>query len=153
MRQTNTEHRLILDSSEQQTLFLQNMLKNATQTPMVGTALSGTISSATAQGYLPQYRGSAAASLAPAMLNHVTVDRDPEGSQAAAEIIKEPIGGLSILPAQVILPENRPLNTDRIQALSSLGGDTMRAENYMRYLAQKDKKALSAELPAAGHLR
>ena len=129
------------------------MLKNATQTPMVGTALSGTVSSATAQGYLPQYRGSAAASLAPAMLNHATVDRDSEGLRAASEITKESIGGLSIVPTQIILPENRPLNTDRIQALSTLGGDTMRAENYMRYLAQKDRKASGAELPATGHLR
>ena len=141
------------NSSEQQTIFLQNMLRNATQSPMVGSALSGRVSSATAQGYLPQYRGSAAASLAPAMLNHASADHDIDHKQASSDITKEPATG--IVNSQFMLSENRPFVNERMHSVSSVGGDSMRAESYMRYLAQKDKRNVDmiAELSATSQLR
>ncbi|KAE9380250.1 hypothetical protein N431DRAFT_323499 [Stipitochalara longipes BDJ] len=126
-------------SVEQQTLFLQNMLKNTTQTHMASPALSGAISSATAQGYLPQYRGSAAASLAPAMANYSTSERDSERPTTKSEATYDTvIGGASILAAN-FLPENRPLNVNRLQRPTPPPVETMGAEEYMRYLTQKDE--------------
>ncbi|PMD35247.1 hypothetical protein L207DRAFT_109635 [Hyaloscypha variabilis F] len=124
---------------EQQTLFLQNMLKNSTQTHMASPALSGAVSSATAQGYLPQYRGSAAASLAPAMVNYSTSERDSERSMAKSELTYDnAIGGASILAAN-FLPENRPLNVNRLQRPTPPPVETMGAEEYMRYLTERDE--------------
>ncbi len=103
---------------------------------MVGTALSGTVSSATAQGYLPQYRGSAAASLAPAMTNVTASERDADQSPAKAQTSK---GNSISFTAVNSLPENRPL-LDCPQGAITQSTDNMGAEGYMRFLTEKDEK-------------
>ncbi|KUJ22947.1 uncharacterized protein LY89DRAFT_162151 [Mollisia scopiformis] len=117
--------------TEQQTLFLQNILKK--EAPMVGSALSGTISSATAQGYLPPYRGSAAASLAPAVMNMQHTDSDGEngGSKRDSKHFSGPAQAM----ATSFLPENRPFNSERIPRAAP----TSEAESYMRYLTTKEE--------------
>ena len=122
----------ILHSAEQQTLFLQNMLRNTTQTTMAAPALSGAVSSATARGYLPQYRGSAAASLAPAMLTNPASGRDTEPPSAKPDGPKEYNGSIAPLVAANFLPENRPLNRDQISRPETMGADA-----YMRYITRK----------------
>jgi hypothetical protein len=113
------------------------MLKNTTQTQMTSPALSGAISSATAQGYLPQYRGSAAASLAPAIVNFLTSDRDGAHSMAMAETTNTAVGATLGHEASS-LPENRPLSGTRLQRPTPPPAETMGAEEYMRCLTQKD---------------
>jgi hypothetical protein len=115
------------------------MLKNTTQTQIVGLALSGTISSATAQGYLPQYRGSAAASLAPAMVNLPAGDRDDERSLAKPELTHD--SAVSFAPANAanFLPENRPLTRNRLHRPTPPPAESRGAEGYMRYLSQKNE--------------
>lgn len=54
--------------------LLKSMLKNK-QGGVLSPPLSGEMSSATAQGYLPQYRGAAAASLAPSIIGANTPSR------------------------------------------------------------------------------
>ncbi|PBP20752.1 hypothetical protein BUE80_DR008283 [Diplocarpon rosae] len=102
-------------SSDHHTQFLQTMLKNACQVPIVGTPLSGTISSATAQGYLPQYGGSAAASLAPA----------ESGKISTSGVTSSMVGKFQ--------SENRPFNQQR----NNRAPDTMNAEGYLRYITNK----------------
>jgi hypothetical protein len=109
------------------------MLKNTTQTQMTSQALSGAISSATAQGYLPQYRGSAAASLAPAMVNFATGERDNERSMT-----KMNDSGVAPNLSANLLAESRPMNVNRPQRPMLPCAETMGAEDYMRYLTQKD---------------
>ncbi|KAE8453154.1 hypothetical protein EG329_011221 [Mollisiaceae sp. DMI_Dod_QoI] len=120
-------------STEQQTLFLQNILKN--EPSMVGSALSGTISSATAQGYLPPYRGSAAASLTPTAMNlqHPTLDVENIGSKHDAA---KPFSSPTPAIATSFLSENRPFNSERFPRATVPPND---AEAYMRYLALKDE--------------
>jgi hypothetical protein len=127
------------NSVEQQTLFLQNMLKNTDQTQMTSPALSGAISSATAQGYLPQYRGSAAASLAPAIVNFTTGERDGERTMAKADVTHDSATGVAPGHAANFLPENRPLSGNRLQRPTPSPTENMGAEEYMRYLTQKDE--------------
>ena len=143
-----------LFSGDQHTLFLQNMLRNTAAATMAAPALSGAVSSATAHGYLPQYRGSAAASLAPAMLNTMTtVEREDEAGGTKIDHIKISANGdfkvstegVAQLIAANFLPENRPVNRDRPRRPIRASVETMGAEGYMRYLAQKaedDKKIL-----------
>lgn len=133
--------RLLIEfhSIEQQTLFLQNMLKNTTQTQMTSPALSGAISSATAQGYLPQFRGSAAASLAPAIVNFSTGERDSVRSMARPETARDSAVGAASSLAANFLPENRPLNVTHLQRPTPPPVETMGAEEYVRYLTQKDE--------------
>jgi hypothetical protein len=98
---------------------------------MTGFAVSGTISSATAAGYLPQYRGSAVASLAPTISN-VVAQRDIEGLQTKPQILREHSTSSSFST------ENRPLNHSG--AHDNLNNS---AEGYLRSLARKaddDKK-------------
>jgi hypothetical protein len=132
----NTKSTLTDDfkSVEQQTLFLQNMLKNTDQTQMTSPALSGAISSATAQGYLPQYRGSAAASLAPAIVNFTTGERDGERTMAKADVTHDSATGVAPSHAANFLPENRPFSRNRLQRPTLPPAENMRAEEYMRYL-------------------
>ena len=125
-------------SIEQQTLFLQNMLKNTTQTQMTSPALSGAVSSATAQGYLPQYRGSAAASLAPAIVNFSTGERDVERSMGKAEATQDPVVGAPS-HANNFLAENRPLSRNRLPRPTPPPAENMGAEEYIRCLTQKDE--------------
>jgi hypothetical protein len=127
-------------------------MKSASQSPMVGPALSGAITSATARGYLPLYRGSAVASLAPAMLNHANPDRD---SQRCLETMKDAGNILNSLTSAVdILSENRPPHLERPQLQAFQGCEDLGAQEYMRYLAQKDDKnkkilrdSLNSEMP------
>jgi len=115
------------------------MLKNSTQSQMTGPALSGTISSATAQGYLPQYRGSAAASLAPAMVNLPVGERESERSTAKPELAHDSAAGVGSFNAATFLPENRPMARNRLQRPTPAPAESMGAEEYMRYLSQKDE--------------
>lgn len=125
-------------SSELHTLFLQNMLKSDAQIGMAAPALR-TVSSATAWGYLPQYRGSAAASLAPAMLSISTSERDGERpSPRFQQPKRHSDDGLPVIvPGH--LSENRPLERDQPPRPLVPTGDGLDAEGYMRYLAQKDR--------------
>jgi len=95
------------------------MLKNTALAIMSAPApaLSGMVSSTTAQGYLPIYRGSAAASLSPT-----------NGSD----------GALSHISVN-LLPENRPLTLEDQPHVSKKKNspETMGAEAYMRYLSNK----------------
>jgi hypothetical protein len=92
---------------------------------MTGFPISGTISSATAAGYLPQYRGSAVASLAPTMSN-VVAQRDLEGILAKPHILRENS------TSSTFSSENRPLT-------HSVGGENpnIGAEGYLRSLSRK----------------
>lgn len=99
---------------------------------MSSPALLGGITSATAQGYLPQYRGSAAASLSPAILNVAGVDRDQDHSTSKIESPRVANGSFAGVN---VLSENRPLS--RAIPIVRLPGEIMDAEGYMRYLAQK----------------
>jgi hypothetical protein len=101
---------------------------------MVAPALSGAVSSATAQGYLPLYRGAAAASLAPAALGGTAgIERDRERLTMKVD----QANGTVPLVVSSFLAENRPLNGDRSPRLTRPSPDTMGAEGYMRYLSQK----------------
>jgi hypothetical protein len=99
---------------------------------MIGTTLSGTVSSATAQGYLPQYRGSAAASLAPTVLNIPSAERDSERSTAKVDTAKDSLFGLTPFTAANFLLENRPLSRDRTQRPIAASVDALDAEGYLR---------------------
>jgi hypothetical protein len=110
------------------------MLRNSIQASMAAPALSGTVSSATAQGYLPQYSGAAAASLAPSAFNVTAQDRDADRSTMKPEQL---LGVVPLIAAN-FLPENRPLNRDRSPRPIRPSPDTMGAEGYMRYISQKD---------------
>lgn len=117
------------------------MLRNSVPGTMAAPALSGTVSSATAQGYLPQYRGAAAASLAPSAFNITAFDRDSESLTMKQD---QSHGNVPLVAAN-FLPENRPLNRDRSPQPIRPSPDTMGAEGYMRYLSQKaeeDKKII-----------
>jgi hypothetical protein len=113
------------------------MLKNTPQVTMAGTAVSGTVSSATAQGYLPQYRGSAAASLAPTILN-IGAERDVDQATTKVEPWKESnITGPLVVSS--ILSENHPLKRERSHRAirpSPDGG----AEAYLRFLSPKPEQ-------------
>ena len=87
------------------------MLKSTVQTPLVGTAVSGSVSPAVAQGYLPQYRGSAVASLAPAMLN---VDNSPPKLKVAKD---SGYGSFSFI-TETVLSENQRIQ-DRSQKVTT----------------------------------
>ena len=116
---------------------------------MAAPALSGAISSATAQGYLPQYRGSAAASLAPAMLSPMatmaTIEREDDFGVSRVDQIRMSANGdfsvstegVAPLIAANFLPENRPINRDRPRRPVRASVETLGAEGYMRYLTQK----------------
>jgi hypothetical protein len=119
--------------TESQTQFLQNILKK--EAPMVGSALSGTVSSATAQGYLPPYFGSAAASLTPSAMNKQYLDTDGEHTGTKRDPSKN-VTSLSGM-ATSFLPENRPFNSERYHRAIS---PATTAEGYMRYLSDKDEK-------------
>lgn len=108
------------------------MLRNSIQASMAAPALSGTVSSATAQGYLPQYPGAAAASLAPSAFNIAAQDRDDRPAMKPEQV-------QDIIPiiAANFLPENRPLNRDLSPTPSRHSPNTMGAEGYMRYISQK----------------
>ncbi|KAK0120077.1 hypothetical protein ONS95_011490 [Cadophora gregata] len=96
---------------DEQTIFLQQMLKNEGR---AGTPLMGTISSATAQGFLPQYRGSAAASLTPAeYIPYKSASTKATNSQA----------------------ENRPFNQDKNERHGVPGPQT--AEAYLRQISEQ----------------
>lgn len=126
-------------------MFLQNMLKNTAQMGMAAPALR-TVSSATAQGYLPQYRGSAAASLAPAMFRIPTPERDHEHLSSKTEL-PNPSADI-IIPASAsrVLPENWPLHRSQSPRLIRPATNTLGAEEYMRCIisqkADEDKRII-----------
>jgi hypothetical protein len=125
------ELKLTAISVEQQNLFLHNMLRNTAQVTMAAPALSGAVSSATAQGYLPQYRGAAAASLAPAALNMATT--------ANAKTSQPNSPGFAPQVSANFLPENRSLNRNQSPLLTRPPPKNMTAEEYARYVVEKDE--------------
>lgn len=125
-------------------MFLQSMLRNTPRSAMAAPALR-TVSSATAQGCLPQYRGSAAASLVPAMLSHYSPGRDGEYGSLKVEQPGHSGDGTTAVPGSDFLTENRPLHWDQSPHTIRSSSNTPGAEEYMRYLAQKadqDKRAI-----------
>lgn len=123
--------KLTSTSVDQQSKFLQNMLK--TQLSMTSEALTGVVTSTTAQGNLPQYRGSAAASLAPAMLNVLAYQRDVDYPTLKSETSTEGLAVLSPMVVSSTMAENRPLHGYS----SSTGG--FGAEDYMRHLTREQQ--------------
>ncbi|KAL3421455.1 hypothetical protein PVAG01_07900 [Phlyctema vagabunda] len=111
---TFAERIAAVNNPEQQTKFLQDMLRN---TAKAAPALSGSISNMTAHGYLPQYRGYAAASLAPSMNHSPAEHGTPQASSNNA----------SPLTSSGFMSENRPLH----DSLRGTPGP-MSAEEYMR---------------------
>lgn len=108
---------------------------------MSGPALSGGVSSAIAHGYLPHYRGTAAAALSPALLNVAGIERDLDHDTMKTESPKDVNGASPHNNAANNLSENRPLS--RAIPIVRPAPETMDAEGYMRYLTQKaddDKK-------------
>jgi len=100
------------------------MLRNTTLAAMSAPApaLSGKVSSTTAQGYLPIYRGSAAASLSPTMTDYKANSNNEAPGLLAAKT----------------LPENQPLNVDgRSRVSIKTSTESIGAQTYMRYLANK----------------
>lgn len=95
--------------------------------PMVGSALSATVSSATAQGYLPAYTGSAAASLYPSTSNlrQSAATSDYVGSKRDSRYVS---GNVPVMTTNS-LPENRPFNSSAPTS----------AESYMRHISSKDR--------------
>ena len=100
---------------------------------MSGPALSGRVSSATAHGYLPQYRGSANSSLSPAIQNGAAGEHDVTYQASKVAIHHEPIGPVSYNVAKG--PENLPLS--RAIPIVRPSIDSLDAEGYMRYLQTK----------------
>ncbi|RDL37318.1 uncharacterized protein BP5553_04751 [Venustampulla echinocandica] len=121
---------------EQQTLFLQNMLKNAetTQT-MTGSVLSGMVSSATATGYLPHYHGSAVASLAPNTSNVSETEQAVELRSSKHDLSRDMVN-----PGADLLSENRPLTGARPQRRNHDPTGSMGAEGYLLLVSQKAEK-------------
>lgn len=98
---------------------------------MTGLAVSGKVSSATATGYLPLYRGTAVASLAPTISNSSS-ERDTETT------IKPHLSRDSTFSS--IGENSAPSRSESLENLTS-------AEGYMRYLTQKgpDGKKLAEQ--------
>jgi hypothetical protein len=121
------EEKLIKTSADGQREFLQNMLKTPGQPTklMTGFAVSGTVSSATAAGFLPQYRGSAAASLAPTISN-VVAQRDIEGAFTKPRTLRENSA------TSTLIGENRPLHPTAGPEDTSNG-----AASYLRSIVRK----------------
>lgn len=119
------------------------MLKKQPTMTMSGSVLSGAVSSTTATGYLPQYRGSAAASLAPTIMNVSGAEREPERPTSKSGLSKDITEGGAQLNPVNFLPENLPLSRDERSARPS--PEHLGAEGYMRYVSQKadeDKNAI-----------
>ncbi|POS86782.1 hypothetical protein EPUL_004376, partial [Erysiphe pulchra] len=123
-------------SANQQTLFLQNMLKRDTPIlPLLGSALSGAITSENACGYLPQYRGSAIASFFPTKLPNIS------GVEVKCLVNKNTkIHQTEDLPScgvSGISPNSSRFNSDeRLRHPVFAIGPV--AANYMRSLTQRD---------------
>ncbi|RDW72123.1 hypothetical protein BP5796_08157 [Coleophoma crateriformis] len=139
---TFAERVAAVSNTAQQTKFLQNILRN---TAKAAPALSGTVSATTAEGFLPQYRGSAAASLAP------TMNTSPNGRTELREVEKD----VTTHVTSKTKSENLPL--DNIHPFRPAPPEAMGAEDYMRYVTAKDdgdKKnkegAYGAKMPALG---
>lgn len=102
---------------------------------MTGTALLGVVTSATAQGNLPQYRGTAAASLAPAMLNGPSTEREVDYPTLKTDTTKEAIVTVSPMVVSSFMSENRPLRA--YGSTEALG-----AEGNMLYLTREHQENL-----------
>ena len=102
---------------------------------MTGPAVSGMVSATNATGYLPHYRGSAVASLAPAFSN-VSAERDIQGTHAKHQHLRDNF------PTAAALGENRPLRqSTRLE-------DS--AEGYTRHLARKTQAEEDQKIIEAG---
>ncbi|KAH8601441.1 hypothetical protein B0O99DRAFT_589482 [Bisporella sp. PMI_857] len=115
-------------SVDQKSLLLQNLLRKTSVAASkdliaaAGPALSGMISPTIAQGYLPAYRGSAAASLI---------------SGSFDQRINSTVGTASLAVAN-FLPENCRLhNDDRLRGSTKTSAGLLNAEEYIRSLASR----------------
>jgi hypothetical protein len=115
------------------------MLKNQATMMMSGPVLSGAVSSATATGYLPQYRGSAAASLAPTIMNASGAERELDRPTSKSGFSKE----FTELGPVNFQSENRPLS--RSEHSTRPSPERLGAERYMRYVSQKDEGKKATE--------
>ncbi|KHJ30613.1 hypothetical protein EV44_g1948 [Erysiphe necator] len=124
-------------SANQQTLFLQNLLKRNTHIlPLLGSALSAAINSENARGYLPQYRGSAIASFFPMKLpNNIS------GVEVKCLVDKKSkihqIDGLPSCGASAIDSNNLKLNADQRLSHPAFAIGPV-ASSYMRTLTQRE---------------
>jgi hypothetical protein len=106
------------------------MLKSTIQAPLVGSIVSGSISPAVAQGYLPQYRGSAAASLAPAMLN-------VETSPPKLKVAKDSGYGSFCFSAENAMSEMQTVQ-GQYQKATTGSVEGLGAENFERFIKKQD---------------
>jgi hypothetical protein len=104
-----------------QPTLLRGMLSNNPHTSMA--AATGALSSATARGYLPQYGGSAAASLGPSMTN--TAVSSPSYKQVGKVYATDSVASA--------LNENRPPTS------SSTFKDGARAKDLLQSLHRQDE--------------
>jgi len=114
---------------------------------MSGPVLSGEISSATATGYLPHYRGSAAASLGPTIGNVSGAEREPERPVSKSGLSRDFMNSPGQFNPVNFLSENRPLNGIGHSSRSS--PEHLGAADYMRYLSQRtaeDQKGIARGL-------
>lgn len=112
------------------------MLKNAEATqPMTGSVLSGTVSAATASGYLPHYHGSAAASLAPSNSNKSKTKQPIEFRSSQGDLSEN-----AVRPGADLLAENRHVTATHAQRANHIPMGSMGAEGYLLLLSQKAKK-------------
>jgi hypothetical protein len=94
-----------------------------------------TVSSATAHGFLPLYHGSAAASLAPAMLSVPGAERDSD--RRSLKIDQQGRSGEGRVAIPGLMNENQPLKAGQSHGPLPPTRDTLDAEGYMRYLTQR----------------
>lgn len=106
---------------------------------MSGPALSGGVTAATAQGHLPQYRGTAAASFPPVLSSYVTLDRDqPTPVLVNYEQPMVANGSVAVAKPPSLLSENRPLS--RAIPIVCPNSNSLNAASYMRQLNQKQNQ-------------
>lgn len=94
-----------------------------------------TVSSATAHGFLPLYRGSAAASLAPAML--IVPGAERISNRHSLKIDQQGRSGEGRAAFSGIMNENQPLKANQSPGPLQPTRDALDAEGYMRYLTQR----------------
>ena len=133
-------------SGKQQTQFLQNFLKNHAN--MSSPALPGGVTIATAQGHLPAYHGTAAASLSPAMLNLPGLARN---SDVFASKLQQPVvvngSTIPVKPSKPFSENSRPLS----RAIPIVRPpDSLDAEGYVRLIHNKQDATRTGTGPVMG---
>lgn len=115
---------------------------------MTSPAMSGGVTIATAQGHLPAYRGTAAVSLLPAMLNVTGVAH--EMNTSASELQQPLVVNGSTIPIKTPKPvseNSRPLS----RAIPIVRPpDNLDAESYMRLIHNKQDITRTGTGPVMG---